>query len=201
MELLHDFGKATTDYTNDVGKNIPSDSVPILSERPSTISSIKENLSAPVEQSKVPINRESMSDHKEQTDEICYNLPETESENKKKLLKLIKRETQDTSGIKIEQGLDVKLDPATVQLATADWVPKLESDNITPKHEDVGLSVHTPSDDAIKPKSEEEDVDSSLDFTLIDAGLLKSLMECNKPRTKPHSTSKKHKRSSKIKKS
>ena len=80
----------------------------------------------------------------------------------------------------------------------------MEWGDITPKQEDV----FTHSDDAIKPKtevdsispkSEEEDVDSSLDFTLIDAGLIKSLMKCNKPT--PKAKPKRQRSSSKTKKS
>ena len=113
--------------------------------------------------------------------------------------------------IKTEKDLNVKLESTALQFATSDWVPKMECSNIIPKQEDV----FTHSDDAIKlkseddttksPKSEEEDVDSSLDFTLIDAGLIKSLMKCNKPipKLKPkrqRSSSKTKKSSKKIKK-
>ena len=204
LELLHDFGKATTEHTNEVGKIIPSDTTPTPSEKPSTISSTNEKVSVPVKHSNMPINCESSSDLEEQLDEKCHNRPVSESENKNELSKLVKRETQDISGIKTEQELNVKLEPATMQLATSDWVPKLEYNNIIPKQEDVITHLDDAikpksEDDTIKPKSEEEDVDSSLDFTLIDAGLIKSFMECNKPKPKPQP--KRQKRSSKTKKS
>ena len=198
LELLHDFGKATTEHTNEAGKIIPSDPVPTLSENPSTISSTSEKVSVSEKHSNLSINLESISDHEEQSVEKCHNRPATKSENKNEL-------SQPVKGIKTEQELNVKLEqPATMQPATSDWVPKLEYSNIIPKQEDV--ITHSDDDikpkiedDTIKPKSEEEDANSSLDFTLIDAGLIKSLMECNKPRPKPKS--KRQKRSSKTKRS
>ena len=131
-----------------------------------------------------------------------------QSENKNELKNIVKRETHDIPGIKIEQGLDVKLEPANVKPPLNDWEPKLEVGNITPKQEDVkdeypeNPSVFTSGsptnlDDAMKPES--EDFDSSLDFTLIDAGLIKLLIACNKPRPKPKPAPKKHKKSKKTK--
>ena len=44
LELLHDFGKSTTEHTNDTVKDIPSDLAPDSTEKPSTISSTSEIL-------------------------------------------------------------------------------------------------------------------------------------------------------------
>ena len=210
LELLHDFGKVFTDYTKDVEKDIPSELVIDPAERPLTSPPVKEKISAPIYQTQVPTNREPTPISKEHTDEICQNLPGTENENE--LKNIVKKETSDTSVMKSEQGLDVKLEPANVQVATTDWVPKSETDNMTLKHEGVkdehpeNPTVHiygppTNSDDTIKHESEDEYVDRDLDFTVIDAGLIKSLIACNKPRPKPKPTPKKHKKSTKTKKS
>ena len=160
----------------------------------------------------MPTNREPITIPKEQTDETCQNLPGTESEIEHELKNIVKKEISDTPVIKSEQGLDVKLEPENVQVATTDWVPKSEMDNTTTKQEGVKdehpenpivqtYGPSTNSEDTIKRESEDEYVDRDLDFTVIDAGLIQSLIACNKPRPKLKPTPKKHKKSTETKKS
>ena len=197
LELLQDFGNVLTGRTI-VDKEIPSEPVLYPAARPLTGPSEQEKIKAPIYKTQVPTIF---------NDETCQHLPGTENEIEHDSKNIVKQETSATPVIKSEQGPEVKLEAENVQVATTDWVPKAEMDSTTTTHEGVKdenpenpIGSFTNPEDTIKHESEEEYVDRDMDFTVIDAGLIQSLIACNKPRPKPKPTPKKRKQSTETKK-